>query len=71
MNGRNQVRFSDGSQVKHSEKSNYLDGILTRHVHIAAEITSRIASVAYGNLEESWHVLERSMLLVKKQTYGL
>ena len=53
MNGRNQVRFSDGSQVKHSEKSTYLDGILTRHVHIAAEITSRIASVAYGNLEES------------------
>ena len=56
--GRNQVRFSDGSQVTHSEECTYLGGILTRNVNIAAEICQQ-NSFRYGNLEESWHVLER------------
>ena len=55
MNGRNQVRFSDGSQVKHSEECN-LGGILTRNVNIAAEITSRIASATatWRSLDMVW-----------------
>ena len=56
MNGRNQVRFSDGSQVKHSEECTYLGGILTRKLNIAAEITSRIASAmaTWRSLDMFW-----------------
>jgi len=56
MNGRNQVRFSDGSLVKHSEECTYLGGILTKKVNIAAEISSRIASAmaTWRSLDMFW-----------------
>ena len=68
--GRNQVRFSDGSQVKHSEECTYLGGIFdTKCEHSCRDYQQN--SFRYGNLEESWHGLERSMLFVKKQTFAV
>ena len=56
MNGNNQVRFKDGTLVKHTDEATYLGGILTKSVDISTEISSRIASATatWKSLDLFW-----------------
>ena len=56
MNGNNQVRFKDGTLVKHTDEATYLGGILTKTVNISTEISSRIASATatWKSLDMFW-----------------
>ena len=52
----NQVRFKDGTLVKHTDEATYLGGILTKSVNISTEISSRIASATatWKSLDMFW-----------------
>ena len=56
MNGNNQIRFKDGTVVRHTDEATYLGGILTKSVNISTEISSRIASATapWKSLDLFW-----------------
>ena len=56
MNGNNQIRFKDGTLVRHTDEATYLGGILTKSVNISTEISSRIASATatWKSLDLFW-----------------
>ena len=56
MNGKNKIKFSDGSELKHESQVTYLGGTITKDVNINTEVMDRIASATnvWRSLDTFW-----------------